>query len=308
MNVPIKSFEEWLKSKNLKERTIKEYLYYFNKFSIYPGFTQETVSRFMAEPGNRNGIARSFIINFKKFIVINYKEFGMNDQTKLNAAEIELPTLTGRRKQRIINPIPHNQIPLLEQALDTEQEKLQLLASYYGALRLGEMLKMRVIDFNWEEWKENPDQMGECRVYGKGDKEGIAFFPGWLMKRFARYLRGRSFNAVSDYIFIRNVNLKSLNLKNRGRVWQKKLKEVGIKAGLTKLDNEGNIIQGTEVHPHRLRHSFATHLKIDKGLEISEIKEILRHSSIQSTQIYTHIDKNYLKKRLMETSVSSGNI
>lgn len=295
MIVPLDKFEEWLINKNLKERTIENYIYYFNKFT-FNSFDQESVSRFLSYKANRNSIARSFLVNFQKFLTVNYKEFGFSQEYRLKIAEIELPKLTGRIKERLIKPIPHDQIGLLERFLETEQLKLQLLLSYYCGLRLGELIKITIISFNWDQWKKEPSKMGECRVYGKGDKEGIALVPAVLMKRIAVYIRSKKFKSLDSKIFIRGDN--TINLKNKGRTWQMKLRAAGIKAGITKLNEEGKPIKETVVHPHRLRHSYASYLLNEKGLNLKEVQEILRHSTIQSTQIYTHINKEHLKEKL----------
>lgn len=304
MNIPLDSFETWLREKNLKERSIENYLYYFNKFT-YLTFDQESVSKFLSFKVNRNSIGRSFLVNFQKFLMVNYKELGITQEARFRISEVELPKLTGRKKERLVNPIPHEQIAILEKVLETEKEKLQLLLSYYCALRLGELLKIRIIDFNWETWGKNPEQMGECRVFGKGDKEGIALIPSDLMKRIANYIKGKRFPSITSYIFINNDG-KVPNMKNRGRLWELKLSEAGRKAGLTKIDQEGKPIEGTIVHPHRLRHSYASYLLNVKRLNLREVQEMLRHTNIQSTQIYTHIDKENLKERLSnETKTNS---
>jgi len=295
VRVPIDKFEDWLRNKNLKERTIENYVYYFNKFTA-DSFTQETISRFLADKTNRNSIARGFLVNFKKFLTVNYKELGFSQESRLNIAEVELPKLTGRVKQRIIKPIPHEHIELLERNLETEKEKLELLLSYYCALRLGELLKINILSFDWDKWKKDPSKMGECRVFGKGDKEGIALVPALLMKRIAIYIKTKNFSSLDSRIFVRGNT--DINLKNKSRTWQNKLREAGLKAGLTKRDSEGKIIKDTAIHPHRLRHSYASYLLNEKGLNLKEIQEVLRHASLQSTQIYTHTDKEALKGKL----------
>ena len=64
--------------------------------------------------------------------------------------------------------------------------------------------------------------------------------------------------------------------------------------------SNGKPVPGTRVYPHRLRHSYASHLLKDLKLNIRYVQEALRHSSIVSTQIYTYIDKEELKKKLEE--------
>lgn len=295
MNIPLDKFEEWLVNKNLKERTIVEYVYYFNKFT-FDVYNQETVSRFLADKTNRNSIGRSFLANFQKFLKVNHKELGLSPELWKNIVEVELPKLTGRVKERLPRWVPHEHIRLIELALRTEQEKIQLLLSYYCALRLGELLKITILSFNWEIWKKDTSKMGECRVFGKGDKEGIALVPAVLMKRVAIFIKSKTFNSLDSNIFVRGG--ADINLKNKGRTWQMKLRDAGIRAGVTKKDGDDKVIYNTVVTPHVLRHSYATYLKNVKGMDIRDIQEVLRHSSIQSTQIYTHTDKEGLKKKL----------
>lgn len=301
MIAPLDKFEEWLKNKNLKERTIENYIYYFNKFT-FNVFNQETISKFLSLKQNRNSVARSFLINFQKFLMVNYKELGLSQEVRVNISEVELPKLTGRIKKRLIKPIPHDQIEILENHLETERLKLQLLLSYYCALRLGELLKIEPISFNWDEWKKDPSKMGECRVYGKGDKEGIALVPSFIMKRVSNFIihskKNLTLNSRLFGIGSEISGSKMINIKNRARSWQLKLRAAGIKSGITKIDKKGKPIQETVVHPHRLRHSYADYLLNHQKLNLREVQEVLRHSSIQSTQIYTYINKEHLKEKL----------
>lgn len=298
MLIPLDKFESWLRNKNLKERTIEEYLYYFNKFSDN-AFNQETVSRFLAKKSNRNIVARSFLINLKKYILVNYKELGFTIDQRLEVSEIELPKITGRTKVREIIPLNLEEVKLLEKHLETEKLKLMLLCSYYGALRVGELLKIKVISFNWENWKKDIKKMGECRVLGKGDKEGLAFFPNWLMVRIAKYIKSKKDLDINSTIFIKNYK-NHRSIKSGATIWQKKLREAGIRARLIRFDGKGEMIPETAIHPHRLRHSYASYLINMKKMDIRKVQVILRHSSLSSTQIYTHIDREKLKEELAE--------
>lgn len=275
------SFSDYLKNKNLKETTIMNYLYYFNKFT-HPKLNQEFVSRFLSEKTNRNSIARSFLVNYKKFLLVNYKALSIDDYYYKEINEVELPTISGRTQSKLPKTLSHEQVIRVAKQLPTEKLKLMILLSYYGALRLGELLKISVNAFNWEAWKKDPSVMGEIKVFGKGDKEGLCVIPGDLMMRVARYIRSNSFKSIESPIF--NVGKRS---------WQTYLLNAGIKAKITTINENGKKIN--TVHPHRLRHSYAHHLLIN-GVDIRYIKEALRHSSIQSTQIYTQLDKEELKK------------
>lgn len=297
MRIPIDKFESYLENKNLKEKTIREYIYYFNKFLKYNALNNETVSRFMADKSNRNVVARSFILNFKKFILQSHDELKLSIDLLHDVQDIELPVISGRAKVRLIKPLKIEQIYLLEKHLKEEKDKVMLLLCFHGGLRFGELIKIKVINFNWGEWKKDMTKMGECRVYGKGDKEGIALLPPDVMKRAARFIKAsRNIKSLDSYLFVSDGSTGSMLFK--GRSFRNKLKLAGVESGITLKNDKGGLIAETIVHPHRLRHSYGTYLHEVKKLDIREIQEILRHSSISSTQIYTHIDKEKLKEKI----------
>lgn len=295
MRIPLSDFESFLKNKNLKDRTIENYLYYFNKFN-FDVFNQETVSRFMAEASNRNSVARGFLLNLKKFLIMNYKELLISSDIKADISNVELPTITGRIKKRVIRPIPHDDIFIIEQYLKDEKERLQLLLSYFCALRLGELFKITISSIDWDKWKKDPEKMGEAVVLGKGDKEGKAYIPIELMTRIAKYIHTQNFASVGSYLF-RDPS-KEYNFSALSRAWQLRLASAGIKAGVTKLDDYGKPIHNTAVHPHRLRHSYASYLINEIKMDVRKVQIMLRHSDISSTQIYTHIEEDKLKDEL----------
>lgn len=298
MQIPIDKFESYLLNKNLKEKTIREYLYYFNKFLKYNALNSETVSKFMADKSNRNVVARSFILNFKKFIIQNHQELKLDIHLLHDIQDIELPVISGRAKIRLVKPLTIDQIYSLEEHLTDEKDKLMLLLCFHGGLRFGELIKIKVISFNWEEWKKDMTKMGECRVFGKGDKEGIALLIPEVMTRAARYIKtSRGIKSVDSYLFITDSSNGSLLFK--GRSFRNKLRIAGVESGITLKNDKGELVSETIVYPHRLRHSYGTYLLEVKKLDIREIQEILRHSSISSTQIYTHVDKEKLKERII---------
>ena len=118
------------------------------------------------------------------------------------------------------------------------------------------------------------------------------------MVRIATFIHGQEFSSVNAYIF--REQDKEYNFNNLARQWQLKLAEAGVRAGITQVSPEDKIIKETAVHPHRLRHSYASHLLNVVGLDLREVQELLRHSSIQSTQIYTHVSKGQLKDKLSD--------
>lgn len=295
-NISLNQFENYLISKRLSARTLREYMYYFQKFK-YNSYEQESINHFLSDKGNRNIISRAFLKNLKEFLLINYKELGYSKEERFDISETELPKITGRKEKLIIRPLSEEEIINLETYLEKETDKLKLLISFYSGLRSQELLTLRVISFNWSDWKKDISQYGECIVYGKGSKERRALIPPKLMERIRDFIK-QNFSNPNDYLFIKK-NDKS-KLESVARDWRKILNEIGIKSKLTNQDEQGNILEETRVHPHRLRHSCAYYLMNHKGFNTSEVQQYLGHSDIKTTQLYIHIDNKHLKEKLKD--------
>ncbi|MCB0700965.1 MAG: tyrosine-type recombinase/integrase, partial [Chitinophagaceae bacterium] len=125
------------------------------------------------------------------------------------------------------------------------------------------------------------------RVIGKGDKERLVPIGGEAVKQIKLY---------KDHV---RTHLKSIKkgcedillLNRRGGQLSRVmvfmiLKDLAEKSGLNK-----------NIHPHTLRHSFATHL-VEAGADLRAVQEMLGHKSITTTEIYTHLDRGYLRQTL----------
>lgn len=288
LKLELKNFEEYLKLKNLRPKTIKEYLLYAVRFQAIGGnFNNTTISHFLIQKSNQNNVARAFINVLKKYLIYNREELQLTEEEFKEIVEAEAPPITGRKKSRLVIPLLKEDINKLEQTLETEPLKLMLLICYNGGLRLQELISIKISSFNWERLKESPTEMGEVRVNGKGGKEGICLLPNWLIRRIGAYIRANTFKYGTES------RLFSIS----GDTFERRLREAGRKCGLTKMGEDGEYIKETITHPHRLRHSYAVNL-LKRGVDIRYIKEALRHSSISSTQIYTQLSKEDLKEKL----------
>ena len=153
-----------------------------------------------------------------------------------------------------------------------DQACLELM--YATGLRASEVSGLKTGDIHWEQ--------GIIRVRGKGDKERIVPLGRMARRAVERYmekvrtpwLRGRS----EDALFITRAGRRM----SRQTVWEI-LKRYAKTAGIRK-----------KVYPHILRHSFATHL-LENGADLRVVQELLGHSDISTTQIYTHVEKSRLK-------------
>jgi len=196
-----------------------------------------------------------------------------NDPT----ANVDVPK--GRRKLPTVLEI-HEVERLLVQPDETTnrgiRDKALLEFMYASGVRVSELVNMTQSDFFEEE--------GLARVLGKGSKERLVPVGGIAVASVQRYReRVRPVlakkGAGGDVLFL-SMWGKPLT---RVAVW-KLLKSYVLEAGISK-----------NVSPHTLRHSFATHL-LEGGADLRAVQEMLGHTDISTTQIYTHLDREYLKE------------
>lgn len=156
---------------------------------------------------------------------------------------------------------------------------------YACGLRISEATSLKVSNINLEE--------NYLTVIGKGDKERmIPFYNrcGKLINKYINEYRDLYKNETNDVLFI---NRSGKGISNRSI--QLMLNEYALKAGI-------NI----NVHPHMLRHSFATHL-LDNGADLRVIQELLGHENLSTTQIYTHVTIDRLKSTIKTAHPRSKN-
>jgi len=147
------------------------------------------------------------------------------------------------------------------------KHKLVLMFLYYTGIRLNELVNLK--------WEDIDFERGTIHLKtAKGEKERVIFFHDRL-KSFVEYFNLRK----GGVIFISN-----LGKKYDKRTIQLIARNAAKKAGI-----------GKRVTPHTLRHSFATHL-LEAGADIRHIQKLLGHSSLQTTQIYTHVANKDIKK------------
>ena len=285
----LKLFTQYLTLKGLSDKTKKEYLYYALRFQSIGSFNNESITHFLINPANQNNVGRSFIAILKKYLIYNRKELQLTDEEFKDIVEAEIPTTSGRKKVRLNVPFTKEEMKRIEEALETEQDKLLFLVCYNGGLRLSELLSIKISSFNWDDFRENPLSMGEIRIIGKGNKERIVFLPNWLMRRIKDYIRDNP----KKFKQKRESKLFPIS----GRVFEIRLQQVGLKTGITKKNDKGEVIETTRVHPHKLRHQLGYDLT-KEGYDINYIKRILGHSSIVSTQIYTQLNNDDVKQKM----------
>jgi integrase/recombinase XerC len=155
------------------------------------------------------------------------------------------------------------------------RDKALILAMYSAGLRISELVSLSL-------GRLDPD-LGGARVIGKGDKERYVFFSDEGKEALAEYLGERKERVKAEHptekLFI---NRKGGPISVPGVRWI--IAQYAEKSGL-----------GKNIHPHSLRHSFATHL-VNSGCDVRVVQELLGHASLSTTQRYTHVNIERLKK------------
>ncbi|MCZ6703440.1 MAG: site-specific tyrosine recombinase XerD [Ignavibacteria bacterium] len=168
----------------------------------------------------------------------------------------------------ITEPDAKNKLGLRDKAL------LELL--YACGLRVSELINLKISDLFLKE--------EVIRVFGKGSKERIVPIGSSAITWIENYLLNSrpllEKKSKSESILLLNNRATKLSRMGVWKIIDKHTKTAGIKK---------------DVHPHTFRHSFATHL-LEGGADLRAVQEMLGHADISTTQIYTHIDRDYIKQ------------
>ncbi len=288
----IKEFKNYLKlEKGLSDNSIHAYvtdLYKLVNFLKDHGYNLSPdqvvlnhLKELMEWVGNRGISPRtqariiSGIKSFYKFLLIEEKI--EKDPTAL----LEAPKV-GRKLPEILSV---EEIDTIINAVDIkkpegQRNKAILETLYSCGLRVSELIDLKISNLFFES--------GFIKIEGKGSKERLVPISTKAIKEINLYL--------SEYR--RNLKIHPehediLFLNRRGKKLSRVMIFTIIKNITKKLNLEKNI------SPHTFRHSFATHL-IDGGANLRAVQEMLGHESIITTEIYTHLDKEYLKNTIIQ--------
>jgi len=222
--------------------------------------TEDNVKTFMAAKLSES--SSSSIIVFLSSLRFAYSNILKKD--------ITLGIKRPKREKRIPAVLTKEEIKKLFNAIPNKKSKLMISLIYACGFRVSEILNLKINDLNFEE------MTGYVRQ-AKGKKDRVFNIPKFLLKLLKRQVQKQQENN-QEYLFTGpKGKLTDRNLQKIVRIATKK-------AGIEK-----------QVHPHTLRHSFATHL-LENGVDIRKIQELLGHADLSTTQIYTHISTEELKK------------
>jgi len=254
-------FNEKIKNfKNLKTKNIQSYLTDISKYNFTKTYSTSSINRKIS---SLKGFQKYLFIN--KVIKINNSDiFSSIKKTK----KIPL-TLNYEEIKKILSSINMSKN-------NSFRDKCIISMLYSCGLRVSELLSLNLTNLNLDE--------NILRVLGKGKKERIIPIGNKSREDLINYLENER-----PRLSRKKDSKGFLFLSNRGNALSRKTTWNIVRIHTKKCFPDKSI------SPHTFRHSFASHL-LEGGADLRIVQELLGHSNISTTQIYTHIDKSYLKE------------
>jgi len=256
-----------MKLRGFTDNTIKSYNIYIKEFLEWvkkepSAVGEEDVKNYITEKMIDENCSSRTIAS-----IIAALKFFFENVVKKDVVKIKPPKL--EKKLPVV--LTKDEIMKLIENCENFRDKIIIELLYSSGLRISECLNLRVKDINFKE------RYGIVRG-GKGKKDRIFILSKKVCEDLEDFIaiQGKS---SENYIFTNKYGKKLT-----ARYIQKMLNKIALSCGIDK-----------KVTPHTLRHSFATHL-LNKGVDIRKIQELLGHSNLSTTQIYTKVTTEDLKK------------
>ena len=251
-----------LKLRGFSPLTVRNYTFFVNKFlektkKDVKDLNVDDVKAYLSEMFNSK--SKNTIM-----LAAASLKFFFQAVLKKDFGSIPLP----KKDRKLPEVLSREEVRKLIEATDTLKSRLIISMLYSTGLRVSELVNLKVDDLNLKE------KTGWVRK-GKGSKDRLLIMSETLCQEINDYINLKKGNKV--YVFSFDKPLTTRNI-------QKILQGAKKRAGITR-----------KATPHSLRHSFATHL-LENGTDIRTIQAILGHSSLSTTQVYTHVSSEQLKK------------
>jgi len=290
-------FKQYLQlERSLSLNSVEAYIADLDKFELWSisqewkgplDMDQQRIQKFpewIADMGFQATSQARIISGVRSF----YKFLVMEDSLAASPADFLEPPKIGRKLPVVLS---EEEIDEMISAIDrssTEGERnVALLETLYSCgLRVSELVGLQITQVHVTE--------GFVQVLGKGNKERLVPVGARALKHIRLYV-----DQVRVHINIKSGARDIVFLSKRGGPMSRQsvfllIKSLAIKAGVRK-----------NISPHTFRHSFATHL-VEAGADLRAVQEMLGHESITTTEIYTHLDRNYLADTLLKFHPRSG--
>ena len=260
----LKKLEIELKISKNSEHTLNSYLKankdLFEFTKKHPEqINEEDIKLYLIKKLNENSSSSAIV--FLSAIKYAYLNILKNDLT----LGIKRP----KKEKRIPVVLTKEEVKKLIGIFDNQKSRLMISVMYSCGMRVSELINLKINNLNFNE------KIGQIRQ-AKGKKDRMFNIPLFILEDLKFQVDNQKKNN-QEYLFTGpNGNLTSRNI-------QKMVSSAAKRAGIQK-----------DVHCHTLRHSFATHL-LENGVDIRKIQILLGHSSISTTELYTHVSTEQLK-------------
>lgn len=277
--------------KNSSDNTIASYKHNIGRYINFleskkivspDSITEEILSSYLKSLSKLLLSARSISQNISA--IKGFHKYLIGDKiTKNNPAQdLTTPKLPKNLPEVLTLP----EVDLILSKPDTTQplgmrDRAILETLYATGMRVSELLILKQSDVNAE--------FGVVRVFGKGSKERLIPIGRSALEWIKKYKENVRINLMNVQKRLQHKSTDVLFLTARGRP----MTRMAVWNIVDRFTREARIEK--PVHPHTFRHSFATHL-LEGGADLRAVQEMLGHSDISTTEIYTHIDKEYLKE------------
>ncbi len=250
-----------LKLRGFSPLTVRNYSFFVDKFIKKTGKPVEDLN----QEDVRTYLASMFDDKSKNTIMLAAAslKFFFTKILKKEVGDIKTP----KKDKRLPEVLTRDEVSKLLNCAETRKSRLILSLLYSSGLRVSELVNLKPNDINFSE------NTGWVRQ-GKGSKDRMFTLSPVLASELKEYLKKRE---GAKYLFSHEEPLTTRNI-------QKIVKNLRQNSGIQK-----------KITPHTLRHSFATHL-LEAGTDIRMIQQLLGHSSLNTTQLYTHISSDQIKK------------
>lgn len=281
-----------LLERSLSKNTIDGYIRDVNKFcdffsnkipsKIYNSINSDDFQDFLSFLHDKKISARSqsrAISSIKSF----YKYLVLEKLISSNPSElIETPKIGRKLPEFLTIEEIDELIGAIDRSKPDGERNLAIIEVLYGCgLRVSELINLRISEIYWDE--------GFIRIIGKGDKQRLVPLGSVATKHLKIYLET-----------IRNKH-KKIESEFEDIVFLNKLGKKISRVMIFKIIKSLTTISGIKktISPHTLRHSFATHL-VEGGADLRAVQEMLGHESITTTEVYTHLDRSYLRQTILD--------
>jgi integrase/recombinase XerD len=186
--------------------------------------------------------------------------------------DITLGIKRPKKEKRIPVVMSKEEVKRLINSIYSDKSRLMVSMLYACGFRISELINLKIEDLDFTE------KTGMVKQ-AKGKKDRVFNLPEFLVNDLNKQIEFQ-IKLNHNFLFSNEETGQKLTASNIEKIVRKAVKRAGIPK---------------EVHCHTLRHSFATHL-LENGVDIRKIQELLGHSDLSTTQIYTHVSKEELKK------------